>query len=68
MLIREEGSSGFYTFVEFIIGFIILIAGLNYIWGRKSLVWLPSSVWQLIISLGIFLAIIIGMVMVWKRM
>jgi len=66
--LKENASASlFYSFLLFILSFIILIAGLNYIWGKPALVWLPLNVWNLIINLGIFLAIIIIFIVVVRR-
>jgi len=66
--LKENGSASlFYSFLLFVFSFIILIAGLNYIWGRPALVWLPLNIWNLLISLGIFLAIIIILIVVVRR-
>ena len=67
--LKENASTSlFYSFLLFIISFVILIAGLNYIWGEKPLIWLPLSVWNLLITLGIFLAIMIILVVVVRRL
>jgi len=67
--LKENASTSlFYSFLLFIFSFIILIAGLNYIWGRPSLVWLPLSIWQYLISLGIFISIIIIFIVVVRRL
>jgi len=66
---RKENASAslFYSFLLFVLSFIILIAGLNYIWGKPALVWLPLSVWNLLINLGIFLAIIVIFIIIARR-
>jgi len=67
--LKENASvSPFYSFLLFILSFIIVIAGLNYIWGKPALVWLPLSVWNLLITLGIFLSIMIILVVVARRL
>jgi len=65
----KEGASAslFYSFLLFVFSFIILIAGLNYIWGKSALVWLPLPVWNLLINLGIFLAIIVIFIIIVRR-
>jgi len=66
--LKENASTSlFYSFLLFIFSFVILVAGLNYIWGKPPLVWLPLSVWNLLIDLGIFLAIIIILIVVVRR-
>jgi len=66
--LKEKGSTSlFYSFLLFVLSFIIVIAGLNYIWGEKPLIWLPLSVWNLLITLGVFLAIMIILVVVVRR-
>ena len=67
--LKENASvSPFYSFLLFVISFVLVIAGLNYIWGRPALVWLPLNVWNLLITLGIFLAIMIILVIVVRRL
>jgi len=67
--LKENASvSPFYSFLLFVLSFIIVIAGLNYIWGKPALVWLPLSVWNLLITLGIFLSIMIILVVVARRL
>jgi len=67
--LKENASvSPFYSFLLFILSFIIVIAGLNYIWGKPALVWLPLSVWNLLVTLGIFLSIMIILVVVARRL
>jgi len=67
--LKENASvSLFYSFLLFVLSFIIVIAGLNYIWGKPALVWLPLSVWNLLITLGIFLSIMIILVVVARRL
>jgi len=57
--LKENASASlFYSFLLFVVSFVLVIAGLNYIWGRPALVWLPLNVWNLLINLGIFLTII----------
>ena len=66
--LKENASvSLFYSFLLFVISFVIVIAGLNYIWGRPALIWLPLSVWNLLITLGIFLSIMIILIVVVRR-
>jgi len=66
--LKENASTSlFYSFLLFIFSFIILIAGLNYIWGKPALVWLPLNIWNLLINLGIFLAIIVILIIVVRR-
>jgi len=66
--LKENASvSPFYSFLLFVLSFIIVIAGLNYIWGRPALIWLPLSIWNLLITLGIFIAIMIILVVVVRR-
>jgi len=66
--LKENASiSLFYSFLLFIVSFVLVIAGLNYVWGEKPLIWLPLSVWNLLITLGIFLAIMIILVIVVRR-
>jgi len=66
--LKENASvSPFYSFLLFVLSFIIVIAGLNYVWGEKPLIWLPLSIWNLLITLGIFLAIMIVLVIVVRR-
>jgi len=67
--LKENASTSlFYSFLLFVISFVLVIAGLNYIWGRPALVWLPLSIWNLLITLGIFLAIMIILVIVVRRL
>jgi len=67
--LKENASTSlFYSFLLFVISFAIVIAGLNYIWGRPALVWLPLGVWNLLITLGIFLTIMIILVIVVRRL
>ena len=67
--LKENASTSlFYSFLLFVVSFIIVIAGLNYIWGRPALVWLPLSIWNLLITLGIFLSIMIILVVVVRRL
>jgi len=67
--LKENASTSlFYSFLLFVISFILVIAGLNYVWGRPALVWLPLNVWNLLITLGIFLAIMIILVIVVRRL
>ena len=67
--LKENASvSLFYSFLLFVLSFIIVIAGLNYIWGKPALVWLPLSVWNLLITLGFFLSIMIILVVVARRL
>jgi len=67
--LKENASvSPFYSFLLFILSFIIVIAGLNYIWGKPALIWLPLSIWNLLITLGIFLSIMIIIVIVVRRL
>jgi len=67
--LKENASvSLFYSFLLFVLSFIIVIAGLNYIWGKPALVWLPLSIWNLLITLGIFLSIMIILVIVVRRL
>ena len=67
--LKENASvSPFYSFLLFVLSFIIVIAGLNYIWGKPALVWLPLSVWNLLVTLGIFLSIMIILVIVVRRL
>jgi len=66
--LKENASTSlFYSFLLFVISFVIVIAGLNYIWGRPALIWLPLSVWNLLITLGIFLSIMIVLIIVVRR-
>jgi len=66
--LKENGSASlFYSFLLFVVSFVLLIAGLNYIWGKPALVWLPLTIWNLLIDLGIFLAIIIILIVVVRR-
>ena len=67
--LKENASvSLFYSFLLFVLSFIIVIAGLNYIWGKPALVWLPLGLWNLLINLGIFLTIIIVLIVVARRL
>jgi len=67
--LKENASvSPFYSFLLFVLSFIIVIAGLNYIWGKPALIWLPLSIWNLLITLGIFLSIMIIIVIVVRRL
>jgi len=67
--LKENASvSLFYSFLLFVVSFVLVIAGLNYIWGRPALIWLPLSIWNLLITLGIFLAIMIILVIVARRL
>ena len=67
--LKENASvSTFYSFLLFVLSFIIVIAGLNYIWGKPALVWLPLGLWNLLINLGIFLTIIIVLIVVARRL
>ena len=67
--LKENASvSPFYSFLLFVLSFIIVIAGLNYIWGKPALIWLPLSIWNLLITLGIFLTIMIILVIVARRL
>jgi len=67
--LKENASTSlFYSFLLFVISFVLVIAGLNYVWGRPALVWLPLSIWNLLITLGIFLAIMIILVIVVRRL
>jgi len=67
--LKESASTSlFYSFLLFVVSFIIVIAGLNYIWGRPALVWLPLGIWNLLITLGIFLSIMIILVIVARRL
>jgi len=66
--LKENASTSlFYSFLLFVVSFVILIAGLNYIWGEKPLIWLPLQIWNLLITLGIFLVIMIILVIVVRR-
>ena len=66
--LKENASvSLFYSFLLFIVSFVLVIAGLNYIWGKSALIWLPLSVWNLLITLGIFLSIMIILIVVVRR-
>ena len=66
--LKENASTSlFYSFLLFVISFVLVIAGLNYVWGRPALIWLPLSIWNLLITLGIFLAIMIILVVVVRR-
>jgi len=67
--LKESASTSlFYSFLLFIVSFIIVIAGLNYIWGRPALIWLPLSIWNLLITLGIFLSLMIILIIVIRRL
>jgi len=67
--LKENASvSPFYSFLLFVLSFVIVIAGLNYIWGKPALVWLPLSLWNLLINLGIFLTIIIVLIIIVRRL
>jgi len=67
--LKENASvSLFYSFLLFVLSFIIVIAGLNYIWGKPALIWLPLGLWNLLINLGIFLIIIIVLIVVVRRL
>jgi len=67
--LKENASvSPFYSFLLFVLSFIIVIAGLNYIWGKPALIWLPLSIWNLLITLGIFLTIMIILVIMARRL
>jgi len=67
--LKENASTSlFYSFLLFVFSFIILIAGLNYIWGRPALVWLPLNVWNYLISLGIFISVIVIFIIVVRRL
>ena len=67
--LKENASvSSFYSFLLFVLSFILVIAGLNYIWGKPALVWLPLSIWNLLITLGVFLLIMIILVIVVRRL
>jgi len=67
--LKESASTSlFYSFLLFVFSFILVIAGLNYIWGRPALVWLPLQIWNLLITLGIFLSIMIILVVVVRRL
>ena len=66
--LKENASTSlFYSFLLFVFSFVLVISGLNYIWGRPALVWLPLNVWNLLIDLGVFLAIIIILIVVVRR-
>jgi len=67
--LKENASTSlFYSFLLFIVSFILVIAGLNYVWGRPALIWLPLGIWNLLITLGIFLLIMIILVIVARRL
>ncbi len=67
--LKEKASASlFYSFLLFVLSFIILIAGLNYIWGKPALIWLPLFIWNLLINLGIFLTIIIILIIIARRL
>ena len=67
--LKENASTSlFYSFLLFIVSFVLVIAGLNYVWGRPALVWLPLGIWNLLITLGIFLSIMIILVIVVRRL
>ena len=67
--LKENASTSlFYSFLLFVVSFAIVIAGLNYIWGRPALIWLPLQIWNLLITLGIFLSIMIILVIVVRRL
>ena len=67
--LKENASTSlFYSFLLFVLSFVIVIAGLNYIWGKPALIWLPLSLWNLLINLGIFLTIIIVLIIVVRRL
>jgi len=67
--LKENASTSlFYSFLLFIVSFILVIAGLNYVWGRPALIWLPLGIWNLLITLGIFLSIMIILVIVARRL
>ena len=67
--LKENASTSlFYSFLLFVISFAIVIAGLNYIWGRPALVWLPLEVWNLLITLGVFITIMIILIIVVRRL
>jgi len=67
--LKENASTSlFYSFLLFVVSFVLVIAGLNYIWGKPALVWLPVSIWNLLITLGIFLSIMIILVVVVRRL
>ena len=67
--LKENASvSPFYSFLLFVVSFIIVIAGLNYIWDKPALIWLPLNLWNLLINLGIFLTIIIVLIVVVRRL
>jgi len=66
--LKENASTSlFYSFLLFVFSFVLVIAGLNYIWGRPALIWLPLNIWNLLINLGIFLAVIIIFIIVVRR-
>jgi len=58
----------FILFLLFIVSFVLVIAGLNYIWGKPALIWLPLNLWNLLINLGIFLIIIIVLIVIARRL
>ena len=67
--LKENASTSlFYSFLLFVVSFVLVIAGLNYVWGRPALIWLPLSIWNLLITLGIFLSIMIILVIVVRRL
>jgi len=67
--LKENASTSlFYSFLLFVISFVLVIAGLNYVWGRPALIWLPLQIWNLLITLGIFLSIMIILVIVVRRL
>jgi len=67
--LKENASTSlFYSFLLFVFSFIILIAGLNYIWGRPALLWLPLSVWHYLVALGIFISIVVIFIVVVRRL
>jgi len=67
--LKENASTSlFYSFLLFIVSFILVIAGLNYVWGRPALIWLPLGIWNLLITLGIFLSIMIILVIAVRRL
>ena len=67
--LKENASTSlFYSFLLFVVSFVLVIAGLNYVWGRPALVWLPLGIWNLLITLGIFLSIMIILVIVVRRL
>jgi len=67
--LKENASTSlFYSFLLFIVSFVLVIAGLNYVWGRPALIWLPLQIWNFLITLGIFLAVMIILVIVIRRL